>query len=598
MNDTRRTQEDNIFTAENVRNCEKYVISIQKRLDRAVASDNSKRIRHLTNILTKQSRAVKILSVHRITTVNSGKNTAGTDGVSMPKETAKRNAMRYELLNNIDITKKPDPIKRVLIPKANGKKRPLGIPTISDRIVQEILRTALDPIVEYHSHSNSYGFRPKRSCHDAIAHLFTGLSKRGSKRYIVEGDIKGCFDNINHEHILDTLKDWKVNSQIIQMIKSMLKAKIFHNGQVYDSDKGTPQGGVISPMLANVALTAFDNYYWEEYGDLGQKRTRPMIRYADDFVILCETHQKAVEIKSEIATYLKDKIGLELSEEKSKITHIFDGFDFLGFNLRKYKRKHLKNVKTKDPKDYVLLITPQKEKLQSLIDECKKVISQHKTATQTTLIRALSPKLTGWVMYYRHVVSAKSYGKIDSYLWNKLKRWALRRHTNKGIKWVIRKYFDVKHWNFTDKDTGAKLTKTGKVPIKRFVMVKKGRRVYNPDDTEYWSKREYTNAFKQITSVRMRRLFQRQVGKCDLCRTPMSLKEIENSSLHIHHMNPRSLGGTESYSNLKLLHNDCHRDIHAELSRQTMNESVVKYGIDYIRYPEKLPRVDLESRVR
>ena len=596
MNKPRRTQEENIFTAENIRNCERYVLSIQKRLDRAVASNNSKRIRHLTDLLTKKSQAVKILAVYRITTENTGKNTAGVDGISTPKDKAERDNFRLHMLSKIDITKKPDPIKRTHIPKANGKKRPLGIPTISDRIVQEILRITLDPIVEYHSHGNSYGFRPKRSCHDAIGHLFNTLSTKRAKRYVIEGDIKGCFDNISHKHILETLRSWNIQSQIVSIIQGMLKAKINHNGQITCSDKGTPQGGVISPILANVALTAFDNYYEKRYKD--RKLRRPMIRYADDFVIVCESKQKAVEIKADITQFLSDKIGLELSDEKTKITHIYKGFDFLGFTLRKYKRRHLKNKKTNSPSDYVLLITPTKQSVQELINGCKEAINQRKTAPQSALIRALSPKLTGWGMYYRHVVSADSFGKIDKYLWNKLNRWAKRRHRNKGIKWITSKYFDTKTWTFRDKDNAYELLRLGQIPIRRFVMVKKGKRVYNPDDSEYWSKREYTNAFNQITSVRMRRLYRRQTGKCDICRLPISQDDINKSSLHTHHMKPRSLGGTESYSNLRLLHEDCHLKLHAKLSRQTMYEAVAKHSLDYIRYPDKLLELDSESRVR
>ena len=226
MNKPRRTQEENIFSAENIRNCERYVLSIQKRLDRAVATNNSKRIRHLTDLLTKKSRAVKALAVYRITTENSGKNTAGVDGISTPEDKVERDNFRQRMLKEINITKKLDAIKRVYIPKANGKKRPLGIPTLSDRIIQEIIRIALDPIVEYHSNGNSYGFRPKRSCHDAIAHLFIALTKKGSKRYVIEGDIKECFDNISHEHILETLKGWNIQSKLIGIIKGMLKARL------------------------------------------------------------------------------------------------------------------------------------------------------------------------------------------------------------------------------------------------------------------------------------------------------------------------------------------------------------------------------------
>ena len=342
---TRRTQEVNLFSAENIRNCEQYVFSMQQRLDKAVATNNVKRIQHIFDLLTKRSQAVKILAVHRVATLNQGKYTAGVDGIALPKgDKPKADAMKMSLLKLIDINAKPDNIRRVYIPKANGKKRPLGIPTIKDRINQEILRLAVEPITEYHFHHNSFGFRPKRSSHDAIGLLFSKLANRYRPRYIVEGDIKGCFDNISHEHIIDTLSSWKVPNFATSLLKDFLKAKVFHNGEVFDNETGTPQGGIISPLLANVALTSLDNFIDKNHSWVtGGNKVIPLVRYADDFVIVCKSKTIAVNIKQNIKEHLS-KIGLTLSDEKTKITHIYDGFDFLGFNIRKYKKLIRKQI--------------------------------------------------------------------------------------------------------------------------------------------------------------------------------------------------------------------------------------------------------------
>lgn len=585
---------DNIFSVSNIRRCETRVFSLQSKLDKAVADNDTKSIRETFNLLAKNSKAVKVLAVYRITQRNKGKYTAGVDGINIPREDQDlQYKKRLVLLKEIDIVRKPDPIRRIFIPKPNGKKRPLGIPTMRDRINQEIIRIAIEPIAEYHFSNNSWGFRPKRSCHDASGSLFNKLSRINSPRYILEGDIKGCFDNINHSHIVNTLLNWKTPEWATKLILKMLKSGIFHNGEIYDSDTGTPQGGVISPLLANVALTSLDNFCFEHYGRTtttnGKKfEINPIVRYADDFIITCKSKRFAQQVKVEISQMLTEKIGLTLSDEKTNITHITKGFNFLGFNFRKYPKRHAEKKLKSDRtwSDYILLIKPQKEKVLEFLSGCKEVLDNNKSALQSTVIDILNPKLRGWSMYYRHVVSKQLFRKVDYELWNKLFHWSRRRHPSKSNSWVINKYFSkmgTLKCVFKVRENGLWIPKISHIPIKRHVIMNGSYRVYDksPATQEYWKKREYTNAFKQIHSVRMTNLFKKQDGNCSYCKEPLTKEQISESLVDTHHMLPRSLGGTESYCNLRLLHKECHRELHAKIPRIVM-ENLWKHG-DYLR---------------
>lgn len=569
-----RRPHEHTFNIENIRKCEAYVLSMQQRLDRAVANNDEPLIRKTFDTLVRRSFAIRVLAVWNITHQNEGKKTAGVDGVKIPKGKNKEETdkIRLKLLDAIDIQSAPNKIKRTYIPKANGKKRPLGIPTLADRINQEILRIAIEPIAEYHAHDNSYGFRPKRSCHDVMALLQISLAPRNRKRYILEGDIKSCFDNISHRHIRNTLRHWKIPKYACNIISKMLKAKIFYEGKITEKTTGTPQGGVISPLLANIALTSFDHYISLKYGNTvyygrGKHQNSPMIRYADDFVILCESKTQAKEIRQDITDYLSKQIGLTLSKEKTRITHIKKGFNFLGFNIRKYPKS--KHHNRSDIGEYKLIIRPQKEKVIQFLRKCFDLIDNNKQAKQENLISHLNDRIRGWGNYYRFCNRTKTFSKSDNLIWHKLWKWARRRSKKNGAKWTREKYYvkrpNRKSLHFSK--NGITIQRLCDIPLPkmRYPKVKNGYRLYNIHDRDYWIKRENEKAKQSIYANKGRYfLLKRQKGVCDYCNTPISAYDIQEKRSHVHHIIPKAKGGKDSYSNLRLLHTECHREIHSK----------------------------------
>jgi RNA-directed DNA polymerase len=289
-----------------------------------------------------------------------------------------------------------------------------------------------------------------------------------------------------------------------------------------------------------------------------------MLRYADDFVILCESKTQAKEIKQDITEFLSTKIGLTLSEEKTNITHIKKGFNFLGFHIKKYANSQHHN--RQGINDHTILIRPQKEKIQNILSKCKDITKKYKQVDQNLLIKLLNSNLMGWFMFYRYANSKKAFGKIDHLMWRKVLKWAKRQHNNKRVDWILDKYFSKrpkrKSWYF-GKEYQLFLLSTH--PLERFTKVKNGRRVYNRKDAEYWKKRQEQQAKHQLLGDgRLSKLFKKQKGVCHYCHTPISASDIEKRQVETHHLKPKAQGGSNSYSNLRLIHAECHRDIHSK----------------------------------
>ena len=527
------------------------VRNLRRRIFKATQSKDWRKVRNLQRLMLR-SYSNALLAVRKTTQENKGKKTAGVDKV-LVKTPRKRGQMVDDLINNQDW--KPKPVRRVYIPKTNGKQRPLGIPTIKDRCLQAIVKNALEPSWEAQFEGISYGFRPGRSPHDAIGKIYSAVRPHKKKKWVLDADIKGCFDNIDHKHILNTVGKFPGR----RLIKEWLRAGYIDNNVFHTQKSGTPQGGIVSPLLANIALHGMEQALGIKYNCRGESiGKRIVVRYADDFVILCESKEDAELSRCKIDEWLGIR-GLKLSEEKTKIVHITEGFDFLGFNVRQYK---VNNTKT----GYKLLIKPSKKFLQKTRNDLREIFLNHAGKSVNKLIGKINPVIRGKANYLNKHVSSKAFAKLDNYLFVRQVRFVNRTHPNKNRKWKKHKYWGGKYfqrngqWIFGDKQSGKFMLKFSWTKIKRHSIVSKRASPDDPALKEYWSKRNNKNQKSEAIklSVKQEQVAYRQEYKCPMCR--QSLFNDEN--LHLHHIKPRCEGGKDTSDNLVLLHLYCHHKIH------------------------------------
>ncbi len=442
---------------------EAIVNRLQIRIVKAIKAGDKNRVRNLQRLLAR-SFSAKLKAVKRVIS-NRGKNTAGVDGIKW--NTPAKRWQASQQLNRINY--QPQPLKRKYIPKTNGKKRPLNIPVMADRGEQALEQFGLDPIAEYTADNHSYGFRKNRSVHDAIAACYNALRRKGSADWILEGDIKGCYDNFKHHWMLENIPLNK------NKLKMWLKAGYMEKGLYYPTPDGTPRGGIISPTIANMALDGLQFLLEQNFK---RKDKVHFVRYADDFIITGMSKELLVEeVKPLVKDFLKER-GLELSETKTKISHINDGFTFLGFFIKKYKGK--------------LLTMPAKSSIKRVMEKIRNIIKSNKTAKTCNLIYKLNPILRGWGYFYRHVVSSHIFCKLDHRIWEATWRWAKRRHPNKGKRWIKRKYYQRegnRNWAFRERNDNARLFLLSSIPIRRHVMIKADANPYDPYWKDYFKDR-------------------------------------------------------------------------------------------------------------
>jgi len=517
---------------------------LQTRIVKAVKAGKKRLVRALRNILT-HSFSGRALAIKRVTS-NQGKRTPGVDHVLWNTPQKKAQALRDLRPNGYQ----PLPLKRVYLRKQDGTPRPLGIPAMRDRARQALHLLALDPVAETLADPHSYGFRRARSTDDAIAQCFNALAKKGSPQWVLEGDIKGCFDGISHHWLMAHIPMDK------GILRKWLKAGYVDRHVLYPTDAGTPQGGIISPALANMTLNGLGQALREKFSptDRAKRSSKvSLVLYADDFIITGSTKELlADEVKPLVESFLQER-GLELSQTKTRITHISDGFDFLGQNIRKYRDK--------------LLIKPSRRSVQALATKVRAVVKGSFHLSAGNLVQRLNPIIRGWANYHQHVVSKETFGKVDTHIFRLIWRWSQRKHPTKSAAWRRKKYFPAigtRNWVFTGVVSGqhkerqtVHLCQAQDTPIKRHLKIRGEANPYDPDWEVYFEERlglQMVNHRKGYR--RLVHLWFAQEGNCAVCAEKITTQ----SGWATGRLVRRTIGRNRA-ANLVLLHPACHRRV-------------------------------------
>ncbi|OEE64088.1 group II intron reverse transcriptase/maturase [Enterovibrio norvegicus FF-454] len=526
--------------------CNQRVKKLQVRIAKATQNGNWRQVKKLQRMLVC-SFSAKALAVRRVTE-NRGKKTPGVDKETWNTPTLKWNAIASLMRKGY----KPKPLRRIYIPKANGKKRPLGIPTMRDRAMQALYLLALDPVSETTADRNSYGFRPHRSCADAIEQCFVNLSRKSSAQWVLEGDIKGCVDFISHEWLIANVPMDKV------ILTKWLKAGFMESGNWNPTEAGTPQGGIISPVLANLALDGLESVLESHFGKKNTKASYKTkvnyVRYADDFIITGISKELLEQRVLPLVIAFMAERGLTLSNEKTFVTHIEEGFDFLGQNVRKYNGK--------------MLIKPSKKNVKTFLKNIRDYLNSHKTVPAAAIIAKLNPMIRGWCNYHRWICASETFKYVDYRIWKMLWRWCRRIHSNRRKRWVKDKYFKTageRSWVFSapkqkGEDEHYRLLSAARVKIDKHVKIRALANCYLSDDEQYFEHLKMQRLKKSLSgSMRLWKIVERQDYKCGVCYQQFG----SDDEWDMHHLIRRVDGGTDKSSNLMMLHINCHNQLHA-----------------------------------